>query len=196
MEEIVRIYHEYLYTHIYTIGNFLSNFIILIVYFLFHYHGYFTTFKKFKNNYVSYKKYKNKIFVHMCTSFITSFIICYILVVFVKCDFDIVWNLLVAPIISFLLVSSIDNYEFRKIEEKEFKIVRELEQESYKKSLTKLIEVQEIQQQILTLHDTELGELKKNIIIVKDIMDNKVNENRENDTEDKDEEAQDGDEPS
>ena len=48
--------------------------------------------------------------------------------------------------------------------------MRRIEFENYKNSLTKIIEAQEIQQNILSLHNRELSELRKNIGIVEEMM--------------------------
>lgn len=162
----------------YNVEIFVSNGLFLILCFILHFYTYINSYKKYN----IYKKYKTIISIHILLYYIISIILCSLFVTLVYCNNDILWNIILCPFISFILVTSLDNYIIRKIDRKYYDNIRKREYNIYVNSLNKLIEAQNIQQSIIDIHNTELYELKKNISIVKDMMSySDIEEDRETD---------------
>lgn len=158
-----------LYGRIYNIEIFLTNNLLILIYFVFHYYSFIHTINNYKTDIV-YRKYKGVLITHIIFNYIISIILTIWFIRFIYYDNDILWNILFAPFISTTLSTAFDSRILRKIEKRIYGELRELEYQSYKDSLIKIIEAQEIQQRILNLHNHELGELRKNINIVEDMM--------------------------
>lgn len=157
------------------ISNYISNldiffidFILLCVYFFFHYFYYFENFNNIRKIVFNYKKYKlcNKLIIN----FIISFLISNFLVLFVNCKLTTFWDLFISPTIGFLFIAAIDNYRLSKYEFEEFKNISAKNKINYKKYVKKFAEVQKTQQKLISVHDQELYELKRNINIIKDMV--------------------------
>lgn len=158
-----------LYGRVYNIEIFFLNNLLIFIYFIIHYRGFINTINKHKTDIV-YKKYKGLMVLHIAVNYIVSISLCFWFTTIIHYDDDILWNILFSPFIAATVSTAIDSRILRKIEKKIYSELREKEYQSYKDSLTKIIEAQEIQQRILTIHNRELGELKKNICIVEEMM--------------------------
>ena len=158
-----------LYGRVYNIEIFLTNNLLILIYFVFHYYSFVHTINNHKTDIV-YRKYKGVLIIHIIFNYIISISLTVWFIKFIYYDNDILWNILFAPFISTTLSTAFDSRILRKIEKRIYNKSRELEYQSYKDSLIKIIEAQEIQQRILNLHNHELGELRKNINIVEDMI--------------------------
>ena len=175
-----------LYGRVYNIDIFIINNLLILIYFAIHYHSFINTINNHKTNIV-YKKYKGLLILHIIFNYIISLGLTTWFIKFIYYDNDILWNILFAPFISVTLSTAFDSRILRKIEKRVYSELREKEYQSYKNSLIKIVEAQDIQQNILSIHNKELGELRKNISIVEEMI--HFDENTE-ENENKNKEAQ------
>ena len=175
-----------LYGRVYNIDIFIINNLLILIYFAIHYHSFINTINNHKTNIV-YKKYKGLLILHIIFNYIISLGLTTWFIKFIYYDNDILWNILFAPFISVTLSTAFDSRILRKIEKRVYSELREKEYQSYKNSLIKIVEAQDIQQKILSIHNKELGELRKNISIVEEMI--HFDENTE-ENENKNKEAQ------
>ena len=158
-----------LYGRVYNIDIFIINNLLILIYFAIHYHSFINTINNHKTNIV-YKKYKGLLILHIIFNYIISLGLTTWFIKFIYYDNDILWNILFAPFISVTLSTAFDSRILRKIEKRVYSELREKEYQSYKNSLIKIVEAQDIQQNILSIHNKELGELRKNISIVEEMI--------------------------
>ena len=157
-------------SNVYNIEIFLCNNLLIFVYFAIHYKGFIKIIRTYKAD-IIYKKYKGILIIHIALNCIISFVICIWLVSHICYkDHNYLWNILFAPFISATIATAFDSRILRAMENRIYKQLRAIEYENYRTSLEKLIEAQEIQQEILNIHNEELGELRKNINLVNDMM--------------------------
>ena len=158
-----------LYGRVYNIDIFIINNLLILIYFAIHYHSFIDTINNHKTDIV-YKKYKGLLVLHVTFNYIISIGLTIWFIKFIYYDNDILWNILFAPFISITLSTAFDSRILRKVEKRVYNELREREYQSYKDSLIKIVEAQAIQQKILSIHNKELGELRKNITIVEEMM--------------------------
>lgn len=158
-----------LYCRIYNIEIFFLNTILIFIYFMIKYYKLYKNIEINKKDKL-YKKYKGIIILHVILSYIISISLCMFFVSFIYYDNNILWNILFAPFISVSIATFFDNIILRKIENKLYIDFREKEYKKYKKSLEKIIKAQQTQQKMLSIHNHELDELKKNINIVEEMI--------------------------
>lgn len=159
---------EFISNYISNLDIFFINFILLCVYFFFHYFYYFENFNNIRKIVFNYKKYK--LAHQLIIDFIISFLISNFLVLSVNCKLTMFWDLFIAPSIGFLFITAIDNYRLSKYEFKEFKNISVKNKINYKRYVKKFAEIQRTQQKLISVHDQELDELKRNITIIKDMV--------------------------
>lgn len=159
-----------LYGRVYNIEIFLANNLLILIYFTIHYHSFIKSINRFNKADIVYKKYKGAMIIQIVFNYFISISLCYWFTSFIYNDNDILWNILFSPFIAATVSTAIDSRILRKIEKRIYNDMRRIEFENYKNSLTKIIEAQEIQQNILSLHNRELSELRKNIGIVEEMM--------------------------
>lgn len=155
---------------VYNIEIFLANNLLILIYFTVHYHSFIKSINRFNKADIVYKKYKGAIIIQIVFNYFITISLCYWFISFIYYDHDILWNVIFAPFIATTVSTAVDSRILRKIEKKLYNDARKIEFENYKNSLRKIIEAQEIQQNILTLHNRELNELRKNIGIVEEMM--------------------------
>ena len=158
-----------LYGRVYNIDIFIMNNLLILIYFAIHYNSFIDTITKHKTI-IIYKKYKGLLILHILFNYIISIGLTAWFIRFIYYDNDILWNILFAPFISTTLSTAFDSRILRKVEKRIYNELREKEYQSYKDSLIKIMEAQDIQQRILNIHNQELGELRKNISIVEEMM--------------------------
>lgn len=166
---IIDDYISSLYSKIYNIEIFLSNNILIFMYFAIHYNGFYETIQKHGTD-IIYKKYKGILFIHIIFNYIISIGFTAWFIRFIFFENGILWNILFAPFISATLSTAFDSRILRRVEKKLYNELREREYQNYTDSLIKIIEAQKIQERILNIHNKELGELSKNIAIIDEMM--------------------------
>jgi len=159
-----------LYGRVYNIDIFLINNLLILIYFAFHYKSFISSINKFNKADIVYKKYKGAMIIQIAFNYFLAISLCYWFTSFIYYDNDILWNILFSPFIAATVSTAVDSRILRRIEKRIYNDIRRIEFENYKKSLKKIIEAQEIQQNILNLHNRELNELRKNIGIVEEMM--------------------------
>lgn len=165
---IIDDYISSLYSKIYNIEIFLTNNILIFIYFAIHYNGFYETIKHGTD--IIYKKYKGILLIHIIFNYIISIGFTAWFIRFIFFENGILWNILFAPFISATLSTAFDSRILRRVEKKLYNELREREYQNYTDSLIKIIEAQKIQERILNIHNKELGELSKNIAIIDEMM--------------------------
>lgn len=166
---LIEKYVPSLYGRIYNIEIFCANNILIIIYFSFHYHSFISTINKHKAD-IIYKKYKGLLLLHIICNYIISVALCDWFINCIYYDNDILWNILFAPFIAITLSTAFDSRILRRLEKKVYSDLRRQEFNSYKDSLVKLMEAQELQQKILRIHNKELDNLRNNINIMEEMV--------------------------
>jgi hypothetical protein len=96
----------------------ITNFIILFIIFAIRYKVYYESAGIDKSNIDLCKRYKHYVFNHISICFIFAFIICFLGIIIVNSNINIVWNFIVAPLLGFLLSIIFENEVLTKFEEK------------------------------------------------------------------------------
>lgn len=182
---LIKEYVSSLYGRIYNIEIFCTNNILILIYFSFHYYSFILTINKHKAD-IIYKKYKGSLLLHIICNYCISILLCDWLINCIYYDNDILWNILFAPFIAVTLSTSFDSRILRKLEKKIYSDLRRQEFASYRDSLKKLIEAQELQQKILNIHNRELANLRNNINIMDEMVHLEDKDKKQNKVQDRD----------
>lgn len=96
----------------------ITNFIILFIIFAIRFNVYYNSAEIDKTNTELCKRYKHYIFNHIAICFIFAFIVCFLGIIIVNSNINILWNFIVAPLLGFLLSIIFENEVLTKFEEK------------------------------------------------------------------------------